>query len=699
MARTAKAEKSSASTIQRRSRIAPNDHADHVNSSATMLDDDAHMEDSDGHSRSVESQSDAGLELLGEGMRAFVTLIQDLRDLGVEELVLPLPKICVLGDQSTGKSSLIEGISGIKLAVLNPQEDPAKFHPSSQADPGGDIQVKFSPNVVRVDISAADVPNLSFYDLPGVINQAEVREEDYLVTLVQNLVKSYIKNETCINLLAMPMTDDAANSTASRLVQELDAQHRTIGVLTKPDLLQGEESLSQWIEILKGGKFKLGHGYYVVKNNPDPRVSHSVARHEEDRFFEEVEPWARSLRSHQEHFGTLRLQGVLSKRLTAQIRTSLPQITERVRSKTAEVIARLKELPEPPAGNLSLRIYEKILDFEQELRNHFDGGSDQLPFRKEWLAAAINFRNSVAESTPRLDFTNFSRTSHLQDTLPYRSSATPISTPTAKRSHVITLESDNEDDTTQPITPTPQRKRKQQGSKSSQVSPPKRSRLEDIPLHSDAPDGSCDLSNFNRVASHAKRFTLPEIREILQDAHVGLPNQIDPKATQRMIEKSLVGWDEPLKELLAFTEQTCRAMILGRAADIFALWRGTRFFELVEEVCNAFFDEKLNQQVLWAERVLKIERQEPSTLHKATMSEARDRALRTSKAACRNARAKAFLDAKTPGWNTNLDPQAAKEKMEKVLDADLGPNPYTHELRALAVCFANPWETQWLTSW
>jgi hypothetical protein len=36
--------------------------------------------------------------------------IQQLRHLGVEEHVLPLPKICVVGDQSTGKSSLIEGM-------------------------------------------------------------------------------------------------------------------------------------------------------------------------------------------------------------------------------------------------------------------------------------------------------------------------------------------------------------------------------------------------------------------------------------------------------------------------------------------------------------------------------------------------------------------------------------------------------------
>ena len=41
--------------------------------------------------------------------------VQNLRHLGVEDLVLPLPKIVVVGDQSTGKSSLIEGISEIKV--------------------------------------------------------------------------------------------------------------------------------------------------------------------------------------------------------------------------------------------------------------------------------------------------------------------------------------------------------------------------------------------------------------------------------------------------------------------------------------------------------------------------------------------------------------------------------------------------------
>lgn len=43
-------------------------------------------------------------------MKELVQAIQRLRDLGIENFIPPLPKIVVVGDQSTGKSSLIEGM-------------------------------------------------------------------------------------------------------------------------------------------------------------------------------------------------------------------------------------------------------------------------------------------------------------------------------------------------------------------------------------------------------------------------------------------------------------------------------------------------------------------------------------------------------------------------------------------------------------
>ncbi|KAL9603789.1 MAG: hypothetical protein Q9219_000898 [cf. Caloplaca sp. 3 TL-2023] len=798
MARTVKVE---VPASQRQTRRRSSDHTN-IPSSATLIEEDSHMQDAHeanlsrkvdiafenhGHedaaesSNTIDAESDSGLELLGKGMKAFVTIIQDLRDLGVEELVLPLPKICVLGDQSTGKSSLIEGISGIKvprnsgtctrcpleinlttstpksswrcsislhksyiyegseavapsgrnrfskgegatrtrplgpwlaqsrpeslpffttdkkgevpqalhlaqLAILNPGTNHVSFMPG-QSVIDERIQVKFSPNVVKVDISAPDVPNLSFYDLPGVINQAEVPEEEYLVKLVANLVKNYIKTENCINLLAMPMTDDAANSTASKMVQELNAQKRTIGVLTKPDRVQSGESLAQWIDILNGKKFKLGHGYFVVKNNPDPRISHLVARREEDEFFDENEPWVKTLRSHRERFGTLKLQEVLSKRLTAEIRTSLPRITEQIRSKTAEVAARLKELPEPPKGNLSLKIFEKILAFERELHAHFDGGAEEYPFQKEWYAAAMRFRDTIAFSYPRLSLSDPQAAPHVLGRLPYRASATPI--PLTQRSEIIALESDEEGDAIQPSTPTPQSKRKQpvSNSKSSQASPLKRCRLSDIPQHvatQDSVTSRSDSLNIDRTAPHAKRFTLSEVRNILQDAHVGLPNQVDPKATKRMIRASLAGWDEPLKELLRYADQACQAMILEQAREAFGTWFGTQFFELTEEICKSFFKEQLDLQVFAAERILEVERRLSLTLHADTMRAASEKAYEKLNTAWRKERARAFLYKTNSRWDEKLNDQAREDKISKVTDDQLGPNPYVHELRAIS---------------
>ena len=361
----------------------------------------------------VAEAADGGLQVLGRGVKKLVQATQELRHLGVEDLVLPLPKICVVGDQSAGKSSLIEGISGIKvprgagtctrcpleinlsesnnvlepwickvslqrkyiyegslgtgrllgknaiklegvtrgrplgpwglqdseeihfatltskdevehvlylaqLATLNPGKSWEKYLPGNPK-PSEENQVKFSPNVVRLDISGPTLPNLSFTDLPGVISNSD-DEDVYLLDLVQNLVKDYIKAEDCINVLAIPMTHDPATSRASRLIGELKAQGRTVGCLTKPDRIQKGESLDQWLDILKGETFRLGFGYHVVKNNPDPRVDHATARIEEQSFFDEEEPWIHTLKTYSHRFGTLQLVSALSERLTVQIR-------------------------------------------------------------------------------------------------------------------------------------------------------------------------------------------------------------------------------------------------------------------------------------------------------------------------------------------------------------------------------------------
>ena len=393
----------------------------------SKIDRNANSKDhhvTDTSSDTVSPEPGRGLQVLGRGVKQLVQTVQTLRQLGVEDLVVPLPKIVVVGDQSTGKSSLIEGISEIKvprntgtctrcpleinllandklssswnctitllrkfahnrslperatkarrLGPWQAQAMPEKFHFASISHkseveevleraqlatlnignsyelykPGNQLprdneKVKFSPNVIQIDISGPELPNLSFFDLPGVINVSEVADEEYLVDLVKNLVKDYVEKPDCINLLAIPMTDDPANSSASRVIREVKgAEQRTVGgesflnvnsylqqltskfvVITKPDRFQKGESFEQWEQILDGSRFRLGFGYFVVKNNPDTRVDHMTARAEEESFFDLEEPWSSTLKAHADRFGTHLLQSALSQKLTAQIRT------------------------------------------------------------------------------------------------------------------------------------------------------------------------------------------------------------------------------------------------------------------------------------------------------------------------------------------------------------------------------------------
>ncbi len=154
-------------------------------------------------------------------------------------------------------------------------------------------------------------------------------------------MKDYIKADNCINLLALAMTDDAANSSAMGIIKEMGAQNRTIGmvshrncqvkayfkegVLTKPDRVQPGESFDQWKLMLSGEKYKVEHGYFVVKNpgqsSLDQGIDHVQARAEEVEFFEGNEPWRSELSQFSEHFGTTRLQTALSQKLTQQIMT------------------------------------------------------------------------------------------------------------------------------------------------------------------------------------------------------------------------------------------------------------------------------------------------------------------------------------------------------------------------------------------
>ncbi|OBT59783.1 hypothetical protein VE03_10739, partial [Pseudogymnoascus sp. 23342-1-I1] len=62
-------------------------------------------------------------------------------------------------------------------------------------------------------MSGPGLPLLSFFDLPGIFQNPTQKEDDYLVKVVENLAKKYIKHQQVLVIHALPMS---ANPTTSR---------------------------------------------------------------------------------------------------------------------------------------------------------------------------------------------------------------------------------------------------------------------------------------------------------------------------------------------------------------------------------------------------------------------------------------------------------------------------------------------------
>ncbi|KAI9738628.1 MAG: hypothetical protein M1834_008133 [Cirrosporium novae-zelandiae] len=223
-----------------------------------------------------------------------------LRSQGINHS-LPLPRLIVCGDQSVGKSSVLEAISHVKfptkdqlstcfatelilrktpgnssVAVTNDtghlkgtsvtsvtiepgksrsHEDEKRlqeFKPSlTTIDnfPSLVEQAKeamgTSPSggslyddILRVEVSGPYMPHLSIVDLPGLIHSENSQQAAEDAELVSNLAQSYMANPHSIILAIISATNDYADQIVPKLARTFDRDGtRTLGLITKPDTL------------------------------------------------------------------------------------------------------------------------------------------------------------------------------------------------------------------------------------------------------------------------------------------------------------------------------------------------------------------------------------------------------------------------------------------------------------------------------
>nr|CAJ20697.1 DyNamin-like protein, putative [Toxoplasma gondii RH] len=351
-------------------------------------------------------------------LRKLINVVDELRDVGLQQFI-QLPRICVVGTQSAGKSSVLEAIVGLdflprgdgvvtrrplelRLVHLSEAEHDlneayAVFENDKERKIRDFEQVRqeidrltdqvagknkgIIDSPIVLTIYATQCPDLSLIDLPG-ITRVPLKGSDQcedIEMLTRQMALRYASDPRTIILAVIPANVDMSTSDALQMSRRVDPRGvRTIGVITKIDLMDRGTDAAK---MLMGEEIPLRLGYTGVRNRSqaDIREGKSVREClEEEKTFFATHPTYRLLPPHL--VGVHSLVDKLTKVLFRHIKNFLPEIKREISSKTRVVLDRLQELgegvPMEPSERAQL-LWTAITDYVEIFKNTIRGKYDK----------------------------------------------------------------------------------------------------------------------------------------------------------------------------------------------------------------------------------------------------------------------------------------------------------------------------------
>ncbi|KAE8334718.1 hypothetical protein BDV24DRAFT_172020 [Aspergillus arachidicola] len=328
------------------------------------------------------SREEHALHQLQSQQSKLLDKIDELRAIGVGGLV-ELPQVIVCGNQSSGKSSVLEAISRVRFPTksnvctrfatevilrrspqpkikvsIEPGESRTNeaerqklraFAPHAFSS-DGDLpklieQAKecmgisnqdtansgFSDDVLKVAISGPDKPELTLVDLPGLYYSTSRDQGAKGIEIVRGLTEKYMKNTRTIILAVISAKTD------------YHLQERTLGIITQPDILEADsEEQGNYLQFMRNEKIHLRLGWHALRNRSfETRDISDDARDEREKTFFEQGRWASLSR---DCVGVESLRRRLSSVLLQHVRHNLPSLITDIQDQIADRQRRLAKL-------------------------------------------------------------------------------------------------------------------------------------------------------------------------------------------------------------------------------------------------------------------------------------------------------------------------------------------------------------------
>jgi hypothetical protein len=138
--------------------------------------------------------------------------------------------------------------------------------------------VNISKKPIFMTVYSPTVPNLTLVDLPGIVAFAKKDQPANIKEQIEELITSYVSQPKTIILAIMQSNVDRVTDAGLALIKRNDCTNRTIGVLTKPDLMNAESHVGDYLINNITPELKLQYGYYVVKNRSNDEVNSDILK-------------------------------------------------------------------------------------------------------------------------------------------------------------------------------------------------------------------------------------------------------------------------------------------------------------------------------------------------------------------------------------------------------------------------------------